>query len=77
MLCSILDVKLSICFPAQSTGSIQQVIIALVFSVNVCQMDIAADVAACDVLGNSTPQEKGKRKRRKHFDFLLEFYFTS
>lgn len=77
LLCSILDVKSSICFPAQSTGSIQQVIIALVYSVNVCQMDIAAAVAACDVVGNGPPQEKGKRKRRKHFDFLLEFYFTS
>lgn len=45
---SILDVKSSICFLAQSAGSIRQVIIALVYSVNVCQMDVAA-VAACDV----------------------------
>lgn len=55
-----------------STGSIQRVIIALVYSVNVCQMDTAA-AAAC--AGNGPPQEKGKRKRRKHFDFLLQFYF--
>lgn len=55
-----------------STGNIQRVIIALVYSVNVCQMDTAA-VAAC--AGKGPLQEKGKRKRRKHFDFLLQFYF--
>lgn len=60
--CSILDVKSSICFPAQSTGSIRQVIIALVYSVNVCQMDIAA-VAACNLAERAVlSQEKGKEK---------------
>lgn len=48
-----------------STGSVQQVIIALVYSVNVCQMDAAA--AAC--AGTGPPSEKRKRKRRKHFWF--------
>lgn len=59
---SILDVKSSICFLAQSTGSIQQVIIALVYSVNVCQMDIAA-VAACNVAERAALcRKKGKEK---------------
>lgn len=58
-----------------STGSIQRVIIAVVYSVNVCQMDTAAAAAAAACAGNGPPQEKGKRKRRKHFDFLLQFYF--
>lgn len=55
---SILDVKSSICFLARSTGSIRQVIIALVYSVNVCQMDVAA-VAARDVAERSAlPRSK-------------------
>lgn len=59
---SILDVKSSICFLAQSTGSIRQVIIALVYSVNVCQMDIAA-VAACNVAERpALRRTKGKEK---------------
>lgn len=45
-----------------STGNIQRVIIALVYSVNVCQMDTAA-VAAC--AGKGPLQEKGKRKKEE------------
>lgn len=76
MLGSILDVKSSICFPCSvSTGSIQRVIIVLVYSVNVCQMDTAV-AAAAECTGKAPPWgQKGKRKRRKHFGFLLQFYF--
>lgn len=52
-----------------STGSIQWVIIALVYSVNACQMDAAAAAAAC--ARKDPPRENRKRKMGKHFDFLL------
>lgn len=69
---SILDVKSSICCPARCPqGAFSRVITALVYSVNVCQMDAAP--AACARKG--PPWEKRKRRRRKHFDFLPERYF--
>ncbi len=33
------------------------------------------DAAAAACAGKGPPQEKWKRKRRKLFDFLLQFYF--
>lgn len=58
-----------------STGSVRRVIIALVYSVNVCQMDAAAAAAASACVRRGPPQENRKRKRRKRSDFLLQFYF--
>lgn len=48
-----------------STGSVRLVIIALVYSVNVCQMATAA--AAC--ARNGPHQEKGKRKKEEALVF--------
>lgn len=57
-----------------SMGTIQWVIIVLVYSVNVCQMDSA--FAAVERPGKGPPWGgKGKRKKQKHFDFLLQFHF--
>lgn len=56
-----------------STGSVQRVIIALVYSVNVCQMDAAAAAAAC--AGKGPPQEKKEKKKEEALCFPLQFYF--
>jgi len=45
-----------------STGSAPRVIIALVYSVNVCQMDAAAPAAAC---ARNSPREGKKGKEKK------------
>ena len=75
LLRSILDVKSSICFPCSvSTGSIQPVIIALVYSVNVCQMDTAVVAAECAAKG-SPWKKKGKEKGGS--SLISSFSFTS
>ena len=66
---SILDVKSSICFPAQCPqGAFGGVIIALVYSVNVCQMDATDTTAAAAAAGGGAcarGRVLGKRKKEE------------
>lgn len=58
-----------------STGSIQRVIIALVYSVNVCQMDCCCCCCSCMYREGSSLGKKGKEKGGS--TLISSFSFTS